>query len=434
MKTLLIWLMLFGPGVVRGGAEFWQITLRGGEEIQGVFLEEASEMLHFQPRWSADPLRFSPDELRSGFRIRKEPSPPSPPHRLTFANGDEISGTVTRIDGTHLHIDLPWGQSLSANRKDVLGLEVLAPKEHRLADGIIALPEAFQDPPGSEPSQTLRIGNELHLLNESSKSFSLPLPALNQSFVIDFRVRGGHQEPRYNLTFFASRPGANRELGSMLLLLQRNQLRLVWRPANIPSMVTNFSVTLPMDVLPSQHWRVAYDHKSAGFRLSVNGILVDEWLHPEDGEAGFLDPSWIRLNLLADTTLVVDLFQVQSFPHGPPPELPPASEVKSGERVLLQNTDQYAGEILGMEEGVLTMKTPAAGTLNLPLRVISGIRFSANRRPRTPENTMEVRLGPARSRLTLSNVRFDGKTLQGEATQLDQPVRIDLDEIDLILF
>jgi len=154
----VIFLMMCVPFRLAAEGDDWLI-LRSGAGLQGTLLSLQGSRVRFQPRWSESVTVLPVGEVDAVFFGDSEgpAARESPTHRVTFLDGDRLTGRViARRDGT-LTLRVDGEVTLELFSSGIHSLETLAAGDERLLEAPMAIDRWQRQHPGGMPVQGLQL-------------------------------------------------------------------------------------------------------------------------------------------------------------------------------------------------------------------------------------------------------------------------------------
>ncbi|MCC5849367.1 MAG: hypothetical protein JJU29_14895 [Verrucomicrobia bacterium] len=403
--------------------------MKSGDRVQAAIVTFEADHFELRPRWSEDALRLPQGELLMVQRRNRTASrSESPPHRLVYDNGDEISGTLLELGEETLALKSDWGETLTLNRSGLQRVEMRAAVARIEVDGIARM-DAWGGQPwrvGPDTPFPVRVGGEIFQQHPQRHRYALPFPAIEQSFVVDLGMRVPEQTVNFMLRAFQD----------MNIQMHQGTLRLNSGNRGASAMgFDNWSTEMAEVPEGSRRVKLIFDATSSTMHLYVNRQHLRTWQIRAEGPLPFHQPTSMDLSINSGDPVTIDRYKVLSYPSSPPL---PAEEPGEGynARISLQNGDQLQGNIERIANGMISMTLENEIERDLTLNVVSEIRFAASDSGSTAlkKERVEVRLGPAESRFVLTHADFDGEYVRGTSPHLNSPLQIPWAEVDLIDF
>jgi hypothetical protein len=369
-------LLLAAAGCLPLAAQETEILCTDGSRIRGSLRGVEVDRLHFEAAFLAAPVPL---------RLEKVLEVSLPVHRgdpkgdhvatVTLTNGDVLRGELTGIDATAIKLRTWFAGEMTFRRAMVDTLEI-----QDRPDLIYSGPDGLDGWTQSEPGIWHFEHGWLRAKGAGSIARKFDLPARSR-FAFDLSWRAN---PRFNFLFYTDDIQSAHPENAYELIIQGGryvQLHKRWSKgersgsntlgnfANVPELVNKERCRIEMLV----------DRKSGLIRMLVNGRVAQDWTDPDPdaGEPG----GGLHFSTQDNVQLRVSRIEVTSWDgvlEGKAPEqdegfmdeddtpVPETEAPVDPTRIRLRNNDQIAGEMLGIENGKVKLKT-AFGDVSLPV-------------------------------------------------------------------
>lgn len=351
-------------------AQETEIHLTDGSRIRGTMDGIGTDRVIFDAGFLARPVPLRLDKvLELSLPVHPDEGKGDHVATVTLSNGDILRGELTGIDDTSVTLDTWFAGRLTFRRSMVDTLEI-QDRPEIIYSGPTGLEDWTQS---SEESWTFENGAlRSHGTGEIGRTLDLPARA---RFAFDLEWRSN---PRFRFDFYDERNDSEEPENCYELTGQGRYVQLNKRTprgnqslgsTNIPEFMSKEKVRL----------EILADRKSGQIRLLVNDRVAADWIDPapDAGKPGggihFSSPDSTPLRLSRIKVTTWDGVIEGSAPDridgmideddAPQPE-PVEPDVPG--RVRLRNSDQVAGELLGIEDGKVKLKTPF-GEVSLPV-------------------------------------------------------------------
>jgi hypothetical protein len=284
------------------------VVLQGGSEMQGTLESLRGGRLRFQPRWSENAAVFPVSELEAVF-FGDSGAPPERPagHRITFRDGDRLTGRLLARRENILRFAPASGVVVDILKERVLTLETLPPDRDRLlkqgmdlnqwqtnlaaghmnavrvmpARGINNMPVQLNHMMQTEPVLPQELGGTWFFPASKGISIFRELPDLPERFRLDYSIRTPGGNFLLNVGLFTHQP-LHRGAGGMFVMHQNLQVHAQIFPevfdANDPRPpITNWRNPVEFGEGEWQHFEVYVDRPGKRGWMMLNGNQVQEW-------------------------------------------------------------------------------------------------------------------------------------------------------------
>jgi hypothetical protein len=346
------------------------LKLTNGNRLSGIptMINDEGQLVLKKSGNLAAPGAFKVSSLLDVRLPKSDHQPPRGGHQavLTLTNGDTVRGQLSALDHEHITLDSWYGGTLKIRRSMANGLEVLQ-SEKNFYSGPDSLDGWTVN--GDEEAWSFRNGSFVTPGNGNggiAREFDLP-DKVHFSFQISWR-----DSFKFRAFLFASEGDNETPENCYDLVCQRSfvYLRKRWvtenssgnenigRPASIRELAQNEKVQLDLYI----------DRKTGNFTFLVDGKQAQVWTDPNP-EAGNMG-NWLHL-VSEDDPLRITRIEASTWagelPNDPSsePADPPLEE--EGQVIRLHNGDDLVGEVDGIEEGVLTLKTKQVDNIQVPV-------------------------------------------------------------------
>lgn len=204
--------LLWGP--LRADPVNLDIRMLNGDRFSGGFLRFDQGYFHLRPDWGGNPVRFHAAHT-GHVRVRgvSDGDLQNAGMRVTFVNGDRVSGNLLEMNDRELRLAPLWGGVLRADRSFVDSLEMLPGEEDRLFRGLspvrdwtMAIPAGYaaleEDIRPWTLHENVRISRALPLPDSGGVLFELELsfPAGFMNATLDLFHSTVRRHPREGLS------------------------------------------------------------------------------------------------------------------------------------------------------------------------------------------------------------------------------------------
>ncbi|MCW1925300.1 hypothetical protein OKA05_22260 [Luteolibacter arcticus] len=357
-------------------AQETEILCVDGSRIRGSLLGVEVDRLQFEAAFLAAPVPLRLEKvLEVSLPIHRGDSKGDHVATITLTNGDVLRGELIGIDKDSIKLRTWYAGELTFRRAMVDNLEI-----QDRPDLIYSGPDGIDGWTQSEPGTWQFEHGWLRAKGAGSIARNFELPA-KARFAFDLSWRSN---PRFNFLFYTDDITKAHPENAYELIIQGGryvQLHKRWSKgdksgsntlgnfANVPELVNKERCRIEMLV----------DRKTGLIRMLVNGRVAQDWTDP-DPDAG-LHGGGMHFSTQDNVQLRVSRIEVTSWDgvlEGKPPEQDegfmdeddtpqPETDVPvDPTRIRLRNNDQIAGEMLGIENSKVKLKT-AFGEVNLPV-------------------------------------------------------------------
>lgn len=387
-------LLLLLAGCFPAFAQETEILCVDGSRIRGSLLGVEVDRLQFEAAFLAAPvpLRLS-KVLEVSLPVHRGESKGDHVATVTLANGDVLRGELTGIDRNSIKLRTWYAGEMSFRRAMVDSLEI-----QDRPDLIYSGPDGLDGWTQSEAGTWNFEHGWLRAKGAGSiaRNFNLPAKA---RFAFDLSWRSN---PRFNFLFFSDDVTNTHPDNAYELIIQGGryvQLHKRWSKdgksgsntlgnfANVPELVNKERCRIEMLV----------DRKTGLIRMLVNGRVAQDWTDP-DPDAGqhgggmhfsTQDNVQLRVSRIEITTWDGVLEgkapeQDEGFMDEDDTPQPETDAPVDPTRIRLRNNDQIAGELLGIENGKVKLKT-AFGDVSLPVSRLRTFALHTKEQRENPE-------------------------------------------------
>ncbi len=423
-------LSLFGFGETSRPSRL-EWFLRSGDRVQAEIDGFEAGTFELAPRWSEDGMPLPQSELLMVQRRNRTTSlSQSPPHRLVYENGDEVSGTLLEMDGETLKLESVWGDVLTLRRNRLLRVDLRADLAKIEVDGIARM-EGWEGQPwrfAPTPMRPIRVGGEVFRQEHPHHRFTMPFPAIERSFTVELGMRVPEQNVNFMMTAFQD---FSFRFYQDTLRIDAGNLGMTLKGPDIWS--------TDLDELPEGFRRLTlvFDATDSTMHFYLNRQYLRTWQIQTEDPLPFHRPGHWEFNIQTRNSVTMDQYRVLSYPSRPPHPADPPEEGFNA-RIALQNGDQLQANIEWVRNGMISLILEDDLKGSLRLGAVSEIRFTEPEASSMPaghaKQGVEVRLGPAESRFVLTHLDFDAEFVRGTSPHLNAPLQIPWAEVDLIDF
>ncbi|MCW1886505.1 hypothetical protein OKA04_17335 [Luteolibacter flavescens] len=357
-------------------AQETEIICVDGSRIRGSLLGVEVDRLQFEADFLAVPVPLRLEKVvEVSLPVNRGDSKGDHIATLTLTNGDVLSGELTGIDEQSIKLRTWYAGEMTFRRVMVDKLEI----KDRI-DLVYSGPDSLQGWTQSDPGIWSFERGWLRAKGAGSIARNLKLPTKTR-FAFDLSWRSN---PRFNFLFYSDDIAGTSPNNAYELIVQGGryiQLHKRWAKdgksgsnslpgfANVPELLNKERC----------RFEILVDRKSGLIRLLVNGRVVQDWTDPEP-DAG-ISGGGMHFSTQDSVQLRVSRIEVTAWNgelEGKPPEQddgfmeeeiipqPEAEAPADPTRIRLRNNDQIAGEMLGIAEGKVKLKT-SFGDVSLPV-------------------------------------------------------------------
>lgn len=351
-------------------AQETEIHLTDGSRIRGSLDGIGTDRVTFDAEFLARPVPLRLDKvLELSLPVFPDQGKGDHVATVTLSNGDVLRGELTGIDDTGISLDTWFAGRLTFRRTMVDTLEI-EDRPEIIYSGPTGLDGWTQS---GDDSWTFENGAlRSHGIGEIGRALDLPARA---RFAFDLEWRAN---PRFRFDFYDEEDGAEEPGNSYELTGQGRYVQLNKRTPrgnqslgsiNIPEFMNKEKVRL----------EILVDRKSGLIRLLVNDRIAADWNDPDPavGKPGggihFSSPDSTPLRLSRIMVTAWDGIIEGSAPDRNDAMMdeedvlqPEADDPAVPGRIRLRNGDQVEGEVLGIADGKVNLKTPF-GEVGLPV-------------------------------------------------------------------
>ena len=357
-------------------AQETEILCVDGSRIRGSLLGVEVDRLQFEAAFLAAPVPLRLEKvLEVSLPVHRGESKGDHVATITLTNGDVLRGELTGIDKTTIKLHTWYAGELAFRRAMVDSLEI-----QDRPDLIFSGPDGLDGWTQSEPGSWHFEHGWLRAKGAGSIARNFDLPA-KARFAFDLSWRSN---PRFNFLSFSDGIAGTHPANAYELIIQGGryvQLHKRWSKDGKPQSNTLGNFANVPELVNKERCRIEMlvDRKSGLIRMIVNGRAAHDWTDP-DPEAG-QHGGGMHFSTQDNVQLRVSRIEVTSWDgelEGRPPEQdegfmdeddtpqPETDTPIDPTRIRLRNNDQIAGELIGIENGKVKLKT-AFGDVNLPV-------------------------------------------------------------------
>ncbi|WP_193214154.1 hypothetical protein [Luteolibacter marinus] len=375
MKPLFPRPVLMAACLATAAAQETEIHCTDGSRIRGSVQAIGTDRVLFNADFLAAPVPLRLDKvLELSLPVHQDEGKGDHLATVTLSNGDTLRGELTGIDDKTITLDTWFGGKMEFRRSMVDTLEI----QDR--------PEIFYSGPTgmdgwiqSDAEAWIFEHGSLRTVSSGSIGRELELPARTR-FAFDLAWRSN---PRFHFLFYSDDATTEHPENCYELICQGRyiQLHKRWSNGNQSGNTSLGGFANASELLSKEKCRfeLLVDRKTGLIRLLINGSVKYDWNDPEPaaGDHG----GAIHFDSQDTTPLRVSRIEVTSWDgmiegsapdreegmieddDAPQPDnTPPADPT----RIRLRNNDMVAGEIVGIDDNLVKLKTPF-GEVSLPV-------------------------------------------------------------------
>ncbi|MGA2175281.1 MAG: hypothetical protein ABSH38_09900 [Verrucomicrobiota bacterium] len=356
----------------------------------------ARSAIHFQPA-HVDVIRFAhADQVNL-----------APKCHLRFANGDDLFGAISSLEGGQLGFSTWFGGTMSIPKAAVRTITFLS-RNYRIVyegpyDGngwVIGnnAPQSWSYRDGcfiGAGSGTL--GRDLSLTNSSTVEFDL---AWNGSYLLLVNVY--------------SRPLDHLEYNSGSYVVEFSPKQVTLRHVHSGGLPRSFGgAPLPVDGDKNKFHATIQCNKDEGtVAVFINNLLVKSW-KDEDGFHGSGSGLLFEEGSAPGTTVKLSNLKVAQWEGRYEPDTTLAAT--NGDAIHFVNHDRAGGKIAGIKDGKVTLALEGT-VLEVPLERVTQISFAEGSAPAEPSGPWDVRAYfPGGGNLSFQLEKWDDKMISGRS-------------------
>lgn len=433
MKYVLLFLLPLSW--VRAEAPAMQLYLAEAQSMRATILRLDGDVVHVQPLWADQPMHFPLAELqlltrgnRSGARAS------TPPHTLIFQDGDELSGHLLALADGDMVLQTPWGQEVRAPVKSLHQIRMVPDNANVLISDLSQVTLTNEDANFVHLRSRgyVHIGGEMISETEGRAQVFLPLPAIEGSFSLTLRLRFDVDFSNYQLFYFSPPIRMRHGSGNFTVHSYGANIRMSRREQQFGGLGNDDWQTVLQEAPGRVHEiRLVYNHRESQMRLYRNQELIRTWTYLVEGDFPvFAEETGLHLTMNSTPAPTVDHLEFIAYPGEPPATLrAPADGFQA--MISLQNGDQIDVKDLRVAEGHFHLVTEGGMAMRVPMGIVAAVQFRAQD-AEVPIAAHEVRLGAARTRLTVNIAAMDSQTLRVQSPLLESELDIPWEAVDLL--
>ena len=357
--------LLFATALASQAATEAEVQCTDGSRLKGSLLEIGPERARLDADFLASPVPLKVERiLEIGLPSKRGDFKGDHIATVRISNGDTLRGELTGVSDKEISLRTWYAGDLKFRREMVDSLEI-EDRPDILFSGPTDLAGWTQDDP---PSWSLEQG-ALRSLGPGTVARQIDGVPMKARYAFDLSWRSS---PKFRFIFQSDDVKANDPDNCYILTFasaryvqlakrsSRSGVTPIGTFSNIPEMLSKEKIRLELLV----------DRKTGFIRLLVNGNVAADWTDadPEPGRA----PGGIHFNSQDSAPIRISRIEVTSWDgvvEGNAPdneeglmdddETPQQKEEPEPDpaRIRLRNNDQVAGEMLGIEEGKVKLKT-----------------------------------------------------------------------------
>jgi sRNA-binding carbon storage regulator CsrA len=401
-----------------------EVRMLNGDVFTGRFGEFDGSFFRVDPGWGGDGLRFHAAYTGTLLMIERDTGARRVPDtRVTFTNGDRISGRLVGLNDDFLTLEAMWGQRLTANREFVRDLDVLPGEESRIFEGLSPLSDwSVRLPAGAELDDG-RAGNWL-IPEDSLLSRTTPTP---ESGGVLFEIEASFPNgmPSASMEFFQTSAPGGRQLEGMSLSLNPNWMHV--RTID-PDGRHNWVLREPLP--PETFWEpvriaVYLNVETSEVVLRINEREFPTFvMHSGRGHRGREDLGFTLHAGRDSGGLRLHDVSFSRFSGVFSPEIPDTPILR--DRVMFSNGDRMEADVLSMDGESVRLRLEADQEISLPRSRIRSLVLNTrpSLQPRRRSRDVELKLAERGDRITLALAEMDGHHLTGGGDIWKDPPKI----------
>ncbi len=367
--------VLILAGSLAHAAKETEIHCTDGSRIRGSLLGIETDRLTFEADFLAAPVPLRLNKvLELSLPVHHGDAQGDHVATVTLSNGDVVRGELTGVDETTITLRTWFAGEMKFRRVMVDSLEIQDRPEI-----LFSGPSGLEGWTQSEENAWSFEHGALRAKGQGTIARELELPAKTR-FAFDLAWRSS---PRFRFLFYTDDIKSDHPENSYELICQGRyvQLHKRWSKGNRSGNTTLGNFANVPELLSKEKCRIELlvDRKTGLIRLIVNGRIAADWTDadPDAGDHG----GGMHFNTQDNNPLRVSRIEVTTWDgmvEGAAPDhdegfmdeddtpQPATDDQPDPTRIRLRNNDLVAGDLLGIENGKVKLKT-AFGEVNLPV-------------------------------------------------------------------
>lgn len=441
--SLILCLASLSPWANAAETDLIRTVFTNQDELSGSLVEIDPTQLVLNSPLLDRPTSFFLDAIRE-IQLNPEPKSSSATHEATawLTNGDQIHGNLISISPTLVELETTFSSRLQLNRLMISELKIAEnlPFLYCGPSSLKGWTQNLENPPWSYATGQFKS----NCPGSIARDFEFPSEGR-----IAFDI--SHQGPfAFKIHLFSPDLSSERPTAGYEFIF-RQQTVTVRNSKTLKDLgYSRDAGALQEDGV--SHLEIRYSQQSGKISLLVNQELVETWTEPEPDRS----PLGHGLRLIATQDCTVQLSKLEIAKWDPeteplpdadqaganpalladedadaPPQTPPPAT--KSDRIELRNGDSLVGEILNIQDGHITLKTPFRD-VTLPIEALRSVVLAPAALERCKREKGDVRIStPDGSSIIFQLASLKNQRLSGHSQNFGQ-ASFDLSAIQRIEF